>query len=135
MTYSLNIQLYIYIYIYIYIHTQYAWINKLFKNFLFSNQESAQIYIYLSPFIYIYLIWFRKLGFMNLNWAIILKNQPKTYFVNWITMTSCFNPIRSYQQCILRSPPLESKPVNIEYRTETITELLVHIPHKQCQIN
>ena len=65
----------------------------------------------------------------------IQSNLCKYIYINWITMTrksskhfhatdgildSCFDHIRSHQQCILWSPPLEIEPATTESRAEKL---------------
>ena len=54
--------------------------------------------------------------------------KRRNYIVNLITISgehietldSCFDLIRSHQQCISWSPPLEIEPTTAEYKAETL---------------
>ena len=48
------------------------------------------------------------------------ENSANTYTRHTETLDSYFDLIRSYQQCILWSPPLEIKPVTTDCRAETL---------------
>ena len=73
-------------------------------------------------------LWVRK-------YMYIFFFNSRNYIINWMTMTkksgkhsmwhtepqgSCFDLIKSYQQHILCTPPLEIEPVTTEYRAKTL---------------
>ena len=52
------------------------------------------------------------------------------------TLNSCIDLIRSHQQCILWSPPLEIEPTTTECRNwNSTTGSTVYITHERCQNN
>ena len=55
--------------------------------------------------------------FIELPWP---ENTVITYAWHTETLDSCFGRIRSYQQCIPSSPPLEIEPANTDCRAETL---------------
>ena len=52
-----------------------------------------------------------------------LENPANTCVRHTETLDSCFDLIRSHQQCILWSPPMENKPVTTECRAKTLPHL------------
>ena len=48
------------------------------------------------------------------------ENTPNTYARDTETLDSCFDLIRSHQQCILQSPPLEIEPATTDCSAETL---------------
>ena len=70
--------------------------------------------------IQIYIFYFLSRGiilWIELQWP---ENPANTYAQHTETLNSCFDLIRSLQQCISWSPPLEIKPSTTEYRAETL---------------
>ena len=97
------------------------------------NIMFMHVYIYMCVcvcvcvYIYIYFFFY---------WITMTRKFGKHLHVSNGTLNSCFDIIRSHQQCILWSPPLEIEPTTTEFRSRnTTTGLPVHITHKRCQIN
>ena len=120
------------VYIYIYIKKE----NPEFKSF----KLTFKIDLVLCPAcaeglgIYIYNYEWRN---WNINLEITMTRKSSTHLhATYGALNSCFNLIRSHQQCTLWSPPLEIKPTTTVCRSRnSTTGPLVHATYNQCWIN
>ena len=89
------------------------------------------INIFISSFMPVY---FHFLSRGIILWIKLLwpENLVNTYAWHTVTMDSCFDLIRSHQQCILWSPPLEIEPVTTDYGAKTLQ--LSSSYHTQAQL-
>ena len=60
---------------------------------------------------------YQPLRWMELPW---LENPANTYARHSETLDSCFDLIRTHQQCIPLSPPLEIEPATTDCRAESL---------------
>ena len=76
-------------------------------------------------------------NFTYLLWIELLwpENPANTCTWHMETLNSCFDPIRSHQQCILSFPHLEIEPVTTECRAETLQVSQQSLYHKQVMPN
>ena len=68
----------------------------------------------------------RIISWIELPWP---ENPANTYARHTETLDSCFDLIRSHQQCILWSPPLEIKPATTDFRAETLQLSYQYLSH------
>ena len=88
------------------------------------------IYIYIYNYNYEWRNWYIKL-------EITVTRKSGTHLhVTYGALNSCFDLIRSHQQCIPWSPPLEIKATNAVCRSQnSTTGPLVHATYKRYRIN
>ena len=70
------------------------------------------------PYMYIFDIWIEELYYTN--WITMTSKSGKYFHMKYGTLDSCFDLIRSHQQHMLWSLPLEIEPATTESRAETL---------------
>ena len=118
------IYIYIVIYIYIYLHI-YIYIYIYFKLYL------CQYYCIdaLSTLECTMLLDLRGIIlWIELQWP---KSPAHIYVRNTETLDSCFDFIRSHQQCITWSPPLQIEPASKNSRADTLQSYRTHMTPNQ----
>ena len=94
------------LYIYIRYIIQFGWVLGILTIVGYLIPSLLYTYILNNYDLWIELLW--------------LENPVNTWAWHTETLDSCFNLIRSHQQCIPWSPPLEIKPATTEHRAETL---------------
>ena len=92
------------------------------------------IYIYIYIYIYNYIIckW-RNWCYLRIT---MTRKSSKYLHATYGALNSCFDLIRSHQQCTPWSPPLEIEPTTTVCRSWNSTSgPLVHTTYKRCRIN
>ena len=89
---------------------------------------------------YLYLLYIYIYNYEWKNWYIKLEitmtRKSGTHLhVTYGALNSCFDPVRSHQQCTLWSPPLEIEPTTTFRSRNSTTGPLVHATYKRCRIN
>ena len=98
------------------------------------SYNTCVIYLYINDSTHTY-IEREELIYIKLEITMTRKSGTHLH-VRYGAVDSCFDLIRSHQQCTPWSPPLEIEPTTTVYRSwNSTTRLLVHATYKRCRIN